>query len=87
MHIGGWCCDFNDDVAGLAGFGAANRESIAELLTSFFYYWVAQHDFRHAVVTIRQAAPLSKSAKGWCGADMQAQALHARAVLSCAVLA
>jgi DNA polymerase sigma len=64
----GWCCDYCDDVPGLRGFGAANRESLAELLAAFFFHWAVDHDYRNAVVTIRRAAPLTKGEKGWCGA-------------------
>jgi hypothetical protein len=36
---GQWSCDFCDDMSRLSGFGAANRESLSELLVSFFCYW------------------------------------------------
>ncbi|KAI8468796.1 MAG: hypothetical protein J3K34DRAFT_386132 [Monoraphidium minutum] len=63
--IGGWVCDYCDDLPSLAGFGSANTESLAELLASFFQYWAAGHDYRGAVVTIRRSAPLTKAEKGW----------------------
>lgn len=63
-----WVCDYCDDVSALAGFGAANTESLAELLAAFFQYWAAGHDYRSAVVTIRRSAPLTKAEKGWCAA-------------------
>jgi DNA polymerase sigma len=62
---GPWVCDYCDDVTALAGFGAANRESLAELLAGFFQYWAVGHDYRGAVVSIRRTAPLSKAEKGW----------------------
>jgi DNA polymerase sigma len=59
-------CDYCDDIGPLAGFGTANRESLGELLASFFHYWAAGHDYRGSVVTIRRSAPLTKAEKGWC---------------------
>eukprot|EP00878_Enallax_costatus_P028456 GHUV01030739.1.p1 GENE.GHUV01030739.1~~GHUV01030739.1.p1 ORF type:complete len:229 (+),score=73.64 GHUV01030739.1:379-1065(+) len=63
--IGTWCCDYNDDIEALAGFGAANTESVAQLLTSFFYYWAHQHDYRRSVISVRMSMQLTKAMKGW----------------------
>jgi DNA polymerase sigma len=49
----------------LSGFGAANRESVAELLVSFISYWARHHDYRQAVVSIRVGGALTKADKGW----------------------
>jgi DNA polymerase sigma len=64
--VAGWPCDYCDDVSALAGFGAPNRESLAELLAAFFHHWAAGHDYRSAVVCVRRSAPLTKAEKGWC---------------------
>lgn len=65
LATGNWCCDYNDDIRALSGFGAANSESLAQLLTSFFFYWAHQHDFRRSVITIRMSTVLTKAMKGW----------------------
>lgn len=63
--IGQWCCDYYDNVSALSAFGTGNKESLAELLGSFFYYWAVLHDYRGAVITIRRSAPMTKAEKGW----------------------
>ena len=47
-------------------FGAANKESLADLLRAFFYYWHVEHNYHELVVTIRKPGGcLSKEEKGW----------------------
>lgn len=43
---GKWCCDYCNDLTQYSSFGAANTESLAELLASFFHYWAVCHDYR-----------------------------------------
>lgn len=64
-HAGQWCCEFCDDPNQLTGFGAANSESVADLLVSFFCYWARHHDYRQVVVSIRVGGGLTKADKGW----------------------
>jgi hypothetical protein len=64
-RAGSWCCDYHDDTASLSGFGAPNSEGLAELLVGFFCYWARQHDYRHAVVSVRVGGGLTKADKGW----------------------
>jgi hypothetical protein len=65
IHTGGWTCEYYDRVDDLKGFGAANDESLADLLATFFHYWARQHDYRNEVVTIRQREEMFKADKGW----------------------
>ena len=46
-------CAYFDRVESLKGFGQKNKESLADLLTSFFEYWAFGHDYSHSVVSIR----------------------------------
>ena len=58
-------CDYYDDVEALQGFGAANAESLAELVWAFFEYWAWKHDYNNAVVSVRTGGFLTKSQKEW----------------------
>ena len=58
-------CEYFDEVDKLARYGDNNRESVAELLFSFFEYWAWRHDYAHSVVSIRTGGFLSKAEKGW----------------------
>ena len=46
-------CAYFDRVESLKGFGQKNKESLADLLTSFFEYWAFGHDYSHSVISIR----------------------------------
>lgn len=63
--VGQWNCDYFDDVQSLAGFGAANKESLAELVWAFFEYWAWRHDYNNSVVSVRTGGFLTKSHKEW----------------------
>ena len=63
--VGQWNCDFFDDVESLKGFGAANKESLAELVWAFFEYWAWRHDYNNSVISIRTGGFLTKSQKEW----------------------
>jgi len=63
--VGQWNCDYFDDVESLSGFGSANKESLAELVWSFFEYWAWRHDYNNSVVSVRTGGFLTKSHKEW----------------------
>lgn len=63
--IGRWNCDYHDAVEGLKGFGSDNKETLAELVWTFFEFWAWRHDFNNSVVSIRTLAPISKAEKEW----------------------
>lgn len=63
--VGQWNCDYFDDIESLAGFGAANKESLAELVWAFFEYWAWRHDYNNSVVSVRTGGFLTKSQKEW----------------------
>lgn len=63
--VGQWSCDYFDDVKSLEGFGAANKESLAELVWAFFAYWAWRHDYNNSVISIRTGGFLTKSQKEW----------------------
>lgn len=44
-QVGTWRVAFCDDIASLAGFGAANTEGLGELLLAFFEHWAWGHDY------------------------------------------
>lgn len=52
-------------VEALRGFGAANTESLADLVWSFFEYWAWRHDYYHTVISVRTGQRLTKAAKAW----------------------
>ena len=65
-QVGGWHCEFFDDVDAIRGFGASNTEGLGELLFSFFDFFAFRHDYNNAVVTIRALGGFkSKASKGW----------------------
>ncbi|MCJ1399760.1 hypothetical protein MMC11_002963 [Xylographa trunciseda] len=56
---------FADDLDSLRGFGAANKESIGELLFHFFRRYAHEIDFDKHVISIRDGGLISKQAKKW----------------------
>ncbi|XP_042504526.1 UTP:RNA uridylyltransferase 1-like isoform X2 [Macadamia integrifolia] len=58
-------CAYLDKVDGLFGFGAQNKESIAQLIWGFFDYWSFRHDHANAVISVRTGSIVSKQAKDW----------------------
>ncbi|KAF5952975.1 hypothetical protein HYC85_010919 [Camellia sinensis] len=58
-------CAYFDQVEKLSGFGSRNRESIAQLVWTFFNYWAYCHDYANDVISIRTGSILSKRAKDW----------------------
>lgn len=63
--VGQWSCDYFDDTESLKGFGAANKEGLAELVWAFFEYWAWRHDYNNSVISIRTGGFLTKSQKEW----------------------
>lgn len=63
--VGPWTCEFCDDVESLRGFGAPNRESLAQLVWAFFEYWAWRHNYSHDVVCVRLGTCLHKDDKDW----------------------
>ena len=64
-EIDGHICKYHDQVEPLRQYGQANKETLAELLHSFFDYWTHRHDWAQGVVSIRTLTPITKAAKGW----------------------
>ena len=58
-------CDYFDDVEQLKGFGAANTESLGELVWAFFEHWAWKHDYNNNVLSVRTGGFLTKSQKEW----------------------
>ncbi|MCJ1379251.1 hypothetical protein MMC17_002351 [Xylographa soralifera] len=56
---------FADDLDSLRGFGAANNESLGELLFHFFRRYAHEIDFDKHVISIREGSLISKQAKKW----------------------
>ena len=63
--VGQWMCDYYDDVEQLKGFGAANTESLGELVWAFFEHWAWKHDYNNNVLSVRTGGFLTKSQKEW----------------------
>ena len=63
--VGQWNCDYFDDIKSLEGFGAANKEGLAELVWAFFGYWAWRHDYNNSVISVRTGGFLTKSHKEW----------------------
>ena len=56
---------FADDIDTLRGFGRSNKETLGELLFSFFRYYAHEIDYEQSVVSVRQGKLISKQEKGW----------------------
>ncbi|KAL5199568.1 hypothetical protein ABZP36_020771 [Zizania latifolia] len=63
--VDGTECAYFDEVRQLHNFGAENKESIAELLWTFFHYWAFHHDYRKDVISVRMGKTISKQEKNW----------------------
>lgn len=46
-------CAYFDQVEKLHDFGSHNKETIAQLLWSFFSYWAYGHDYASSVISVR----------------------------------
>ncbi len=44
-----WPCEYCDVAEQVQGYGSANRESLAQLLWTFFEYWAWTHDYARDV--------------------------------------
>ncbi|CAI5483704.1 unnamed protein product [Closterium sp. Yama58-4] len=65
MQVGSVVCSYYDKVDTLRGFGAANGETVGELLAGLFEYWAFRHDYNRCVISIRTGGFLSKEEKEW----------------------
>ncbi|GJP46348.1 hypothetical protein CLOM_g5647 [Closterium sp. NIES-68] len=65
MQVGDVLCSYYDKVETLRGFGAANGETVGELLAGLFEYWAFRHDYNRSVISIRTGGFLSKEEKEW----------------------
>ena len=63
--VGPWSCHYYDQIETLKGFGAANTESLGQLVWSFFEYWAWNHDYNNSVISIRTGGYITKSQKEW----------------------
>ncbi|XLR54698.1 hypothetical protein HN51_023166 [Arachis hypogaea] len=58
-------CAYFDKVGRLADFGRPNKETIAQLVWGFFYYWAYCHDYANSVISVRTGSIISKREKDW----------------------
>ncbi|CAN1188898.1 UTP:RNA uridylyltransferase 1 [Linum perenne] len=58
-------CSYFDQVEKLRGYGSRNRETIAQLVWGFFFYWAYCHDYANTVVSVRMGSTISKGEKDW----------------------
>ena len=63
--VGVWAVEYCDDVSALKGFGAHNKETLADLVWSFFEYWAWRHDYSGSVISVRLGGWLTKAQKDW----------------------
>ncbi|CAL1356941.1 unnamed protein product [Linum trigynum] len=65
VTVDGVQCAYFDQVEKLQGWGSRNRETIAELVWGFFYYWAYCHDYANTVASVRMGRTISKREKDW----------------------
>ena len=63
--VDGFDCTYYRDLVQLRGFGAANRESVGELLAAFFRYYAYEFDYETMVISVRMGRMITKEEKGW----------------------
>ncbi|TQS38688.1 hypothetical protein Golomagni_00801 [Golovinomyces magnicellulatus] len=56
---------FADDIDELRNFGHKNKETLGELLFSFFRFYAHEFDYDSLVISVRQGKQISKVEKGW----------------------
>ncbi|RKF66742.1 putative zinc finger protein [Golovinomyces cichoracearum] len=56
---------FADDIDALRNFGHKNKETLGELLFSFFRFYAHEFDYDSLVISVRQGKQISKVEKGW----------------------
>lgn len=61
--IGRWNCDYYDKP--MPEFGKENKESLAQLVWSFFENWAWRHDYNNVVISVRTASLITKAHKDW----------------------
>ncbi|KAJ7557051.1 hypothetical protein O6H91_05G109900 [Diphasiastrum complanatum] len=65
VKVGKIECAYYDQVDTLRHFGFQNKETLGELVASFFEYWAFHHDYNHLVISVRTGGFLSKDEKDW----------------------
>ncbi|MCO5564122.1 hypothetical protein L7F22_017778 [Adiantum nelumboides] len=65
VTVGDIKCAYFDRVDKLKSFGQKNKETLADLVTSFFEYWAFRHDYTRTVISIRTGKLLTKAEKEW----------------------
>lgn len=63
--IQGFDTYYYEDIGRLAGFGAANRSSVPELLIGFLRLYAYEFDFHNHIVSVRVGGYLAKKDKKW----------------------
>jgi DNA polymerase sigma len=64
--IDGWVCDYCDhNLDRFKVKAGENKETIAQLLWTFFEYWAWLHDYGDGVATIRTSKKVTKTEKDW----------------------
>ncbi|ERM96556.1 UTP:RNA uridylyltransferase 1 [Amborella trichopoda] len=58
-------CAFYDKVENLKYYGAANKETVSQLICAFFDYWAYHHDYANSVISVRTGSIISKRVKEW----------------------
>lgn len=56
---------FADDLESLRGYGAANKETIGQLLFHFFRFYGYEIDYNESVISVKEGRLLSRKEKGW----------------------
>ncbi|KAF2164672.1 hypothetical protein M409DRAFT_56485 [Zasmidium cellare ATCC 36951] len=69
---------FADDVESLKGSGAANKESLGELLFQFFRHYGYEFEYSKHVVSIREGRLVLRKEKGWDPTDYGDKESHNR---------
>ena len=65
----GYDCYFYPHADHLADYGKENKESLGELLFSFFEHYANHFDFNASVVSVRMGKYLTRREKGWPNED------------------
>ncbi|KAJ7513911.1 hypothetical protein O6H91_23G048900 [Diphasiastrum complanatum] len=65
VKVGKIECAYYDQVESISHFGSQNKDSLGELVTSFFEYWAFQHNYNHVVISVRTGGTFSKDEKDW----------------------
>lgn len=64
---------FSDDVKSLRGFGKENKETIGDLLFSFFRLYAHELEYDTSVISVRNGRLLTRKEKGWDTSSKEGQ--------------